>query len=155
MKALSLWQPWASLVALGEKRYETRSWSTPYSGLLLIHAAKKRDAESLALVYDDEAYREALGHASPYDLPYGAILSVHRLVGCHRVEVVREALSLEEKAFGNYTDGRFAWELEFVARLEPPIPCKGRQQLFEVDPATFGGRWIPPIDLPSERDLFH
>lgn len=38
MKALSLWQPWASLVALGEKRIETREWSTRYRGELAIHA---------------------------------------------------------------------------------------------------------------------
>ena len=40
MKALTLTQPWASLVAIGAKRIETRSWSTPYRGLLAIHAAK-------------------------------------------------------------------------------------------------------------------
>lgn len=39
MKALTLWQPWASLIALGEKRYETRSWATSYRGLLAIHAS--------------------------------------------------------------------------------------------------------------------
>lgn len=41
VRALTLWQPWASLVALGLKRIETRSWSTPYRGRLLIHAAAK------------------------------------------------------------------------------------------------------------------
>jgi len=41
MKAISLWQPWASLVACGAKRFETRSWPTRYRGPLLIHAAKK------------------------------------------------------------------------------------------------------------------
>lgn len=30
MKAISLWQPWASLMAVGAKRYETRSWGTLY-----------------------------------------------------------------------------------------------------------------------------
>ena len=41
MKVLSLWQPWASLVAFGRKRIETRSWSTSYRGPLMIHAAKR------------------------------------------------------------------------------------------------------------------
>lgn len=45
MKALTLWQPWASLVALGVKTIETRSWSTSYRGPLAIHAAKKRPIE--------------------------------------------------------------------------------------------------------------
>lgn len=42
MKALTLHQPWASLVALGVKRIETRSWSTSYRGALAIHAGLKR-----------------------------------------------------------------------------------------------------------------
>lgn len=39
MKALTLWQPWASLIAVGAKTIETRSWSTTYRGPLAIHAA--------------------------------------------------------------------------------------------------------------------
>ena len=42
MKALTLWQPWASLIAVGAKTIETRSWSTKYRGPLAIHAAKRR-----------------------------------------------------------------------------------------------------------------
>lgn len=41
-KALTLHQPWASLVALGVKTIETRSWPTRYRGRLLIHAGAKR-----------------------------------------------------------------------------------------------------------------
>lgn len=40
MKALSLYQPWATPVVAGFKRLETRSWRTDYTGRLLIHAAK-------------------------------------------------------------------------------------------------------------------
>lgn len=40
MKALSLTQPWASLIAIGAKRVETRSWSTNHRGPVAIHAAK-------------------------------------------------------------------------------------------------------------------
>lgn len=38
--ALTVLQPWASLIALDEKQFETRSWSTPYRGTLVIHAGK-------------------------------------------------------------------------------------------------------------------
>lgn len=41
MRAISLWQPWASLVSIGSKRIETRHWSTDYRGPLLIHASKR------------------------------------------------------------------------------------------------------------------
>lgn len=42
MKALTLHQPWASLVALGVKTIETRSWGTSYRGPLAIHAGTTR-----------------------------------------------------------------------------------------------------------------
>lgn len=45
MKAISLWQPWASLVAVGAKKIETRSWATKYRGSLAIHATKKWNLE--------------------------------------------------------------------------------------------------------------
>lgn len=39
MKAITIWQPWASLIACGVKQYETRSWPTKYRGPIAIHAA--------------------------------------------------------------------------------------------------------------------
>jgi hypothetical protein len=41
MKAITLWQPWATLLAVGCKHMETRSWPTKYRGEILIHASKK------------------------------------------------------------------------------------------------------------------
>lgn len=55
MKAISLWQPWASLIAIGEKPFETRSWSPPpelIGQTIAIHAAKKVDKEACALAED-------------------------------------------------------------------------------------------------------
>lgn len=51
MKALTLWNPWAMLVAVLLKRFETRSWYTEYRGPLAIHAAKSfpRDCKLAAL----------------------------------------------------------------------------------------------------------
>lgn len=43
MKALTIWQPWASLIANGSKKIETRSWKTNYRGPIAIHAAKNID----------------------------------------------------------------------------------------------------------------
>lgn len=55
MKALTLWQPWASLVALGVKTIETRSWSTSHRGPLAIHASKHPISEK-HVVGDWEAW---------------------------------------------------------------------------------------------------
>lgn len=40
MKAITIWQPWAMLIALLEKGNETRGWPTKHRGPLAIHAAK-------------------------------------------------------------------------------------------------------------------
>jgi len=55
MKAISLWQPWASLIACGAKPYETRHWSPPRELIgqtIAIHAAKKIDREAAQLAQD-------------------------------------------------------------------------------------------------------
>ncbi len=48
MKTLSLLQPWATLVVMGVKQIETRSWRTDYRGPLLIHASKGKAGEIFA-----------------------------------------------------------------------------------------------------------
>jgi hypothetical protein len=45
MKAISLWQPWASLWVSGRKIHETRSWRTRHRGWLAVHAARRIEAD--------------------------------------------------------------------------------------------------------------
>lgn len=55
MKAISLWQPWASLIACGAKPFETRHWAPPRELIgqrIAIHAAKKVDPEARAFAED-------------------------------------------------------------------------------------------------------
>jgi len=55
MKAISLWQPWASLIACGDKPYETRHWAPPRELIgqtIAIHAAKKIDKDAAAMATD-------------------------------------------------------------------------------------------------------
>ena len=67
MKAISLWQPWATLIAVGAKRLETRSWESRYQGELAIHAAKRWTADEQDLI-QASPFREALqGHRMPLD----------------------------------------------------------------------------------------
>ncbi len=133
MKALTLIQPWATLVAIGAKRYETRSWSTTYRGPLAITASKGFPMEYRDLC-EEAFYQPALlplGGAAK--LPRGAVLCTCRLVAVHRTEDIRGTLSKRELAFGGYDDGRFAWELTEVRQLPNPIPCKGAMGLWEWD----------------------
>jgi len=137
MKAISLWQPWASLIALGLKRFETRSWPTSYRGPLLICAGQRKPQWN-------EARDVFWGLASRVEnmvdwymgLPYGKAVAVVDLASCIKIadHPIHDKLWREERAFGDFTPGRFAWELQSVQRVRP-FPVRGRQRLFEVPDA--------------------
>jgi len=78
MKVLSVIQPWASLIVLGRKHFETRSFPTHYRGELAIHASKgfPRDCK---LITHREPYARLLDDVSI--LPLGAVLGIVRLIG--------------------------------------------------------------------------
>ena len=59
MKALTLHQPWASLIAVGAKKIETRPWSTKYRGPLAIHAGKHRPRSWWSNIHHNDDYRYA------------------------------------------------------------------------------------------------
>ena len=55
MKALTIWQPWASLLVSGQKKYETRSWATDYRGPIAIHAAMRPVRRTIDALVADKA----------------------------------------------------------------------------------------------------
>ncbi len=130
MKALTLTQPWATLVALGAKRYETRSWRTAYRGPLAIHAAKGFPWQATTYAYTDPQVRGVVpDHELPY--PRGVVLCIVTLMDCRRIEDLT-ALSIQERAFGDYGPGRWAWQLTDLQLLNSPYPCKGSLGLWNV-----------------------
>lgn len=128
MKAISLWQPWASAIAMGLKQVETRHWSPPYTGRLAIHAAKRMTGVQQACIRD----LRAQGIIIPYTLPLGCIVATCELLECWETERVRDSLSPIERALGDYSDRRFAWTLTNVRKLDTPVPFVGRQGFFTV-----------------------
>lgn len=132
MKALSLWQPWASLVVLGLKQYETRSWKTSYRGTLVIHAGKEWNN-------DLEAQMLSIEYAWGVDLKgalRGVALGTVELVDIFRTEAVlgKEVPDYSmESDFGDYTAGRYAWKLANPIAFPEPILCAGHQRLWEVE----------------------
>lgn len=78
MKALTVWQPWASLIAIGAKPYEFRSWEPPawiVGQRIAIHAGKRpvRKTEVRALIcnLDGRAFaRERPALAKEIALPF-------------------------------------------------------------------------------------
>lgn len=141
MKAITLHEPWASLVIWGEKKFETRSWSTSYRGRIAIHAGKRWTAAQAALLYQFPFDGTFVG--TPLPLPLGCVLGVCELVAVHRTEDLLDLTPIED-AFGDFSNGRYAWEMRVIHRFETPIPAKGFQQLWD---------WEPPqeVVLPAPR----
>lgn len=147
MRILSLWQPWATLRALDEKRNETRSLGTSYRGPIAIHAAQRFPDEAKA-VCRLEPFRSVLrahGIDEPEQLPLGAIVCVTRLrdVVTTGDDIEAVAAILEggryERHFGDYSAGRRIWIMDRkCVRLEPPIPYKGAQGLRPMPGAIAG-----------------
>lgn len=116
MKALSIRQPWAWLIAAGHKDVENRSWPTSFQGEFLIHAAKKFDQEGYEWVVSEMGV--SLPKASEFER--GGIIGEAEIIDC----VTR---SSSPWFFGPYA---------FVirnARLRPFTPCAGKLGFFDVE----------------------
>jgi hypothetical protein len=143
MKAISLWQPWATAIVLGLKTVETRGWSTKYRGPIAIHAAKTKAGREMNFSIDtwweenlhagDYKIFKAAGYDTWQQLPFGAVVAVARLSDARRVEELSPGKI--EARWGDYAPsrGRFCWELDNIIPLKIPIPARGRQRLWEWD----------------------
>lgn len=132
MRAISLWQPWATAIAVGNKSIETRHWPAKHRGWLAIHAARRWDADQREFA----AVEHALGRL-PKRLPLGAIVAIARLVDVKPTEELELSIGPIEKIYGNYGPGRYGWIFEDVRPLDEPIPALGRQSFFQVPDALF------------------
>jgi hypothetical protein len=133
VRCISLWQPWASLIALGAKRIETRSWSTSYRGPLLIHAAKTTKCMDYC---DEEPFGSSLftGPNAIEDLPLGALVGVCELVDCRSTNGSWiESLSDKERAFGDFSASRYGWMLHNIRSFPQPLPLRGQQGMWDVE----------------------
>jgi hypothetical protein len=147
MKALTIKQPWATLIATGAKRVETRSWSSRYRGLLAVHAGagfpKLGQRASLDSAFAIEIANDPL--------PLGAVIATCRLVSCIPTRGLQQnrviamdpetrcadfVMTDEERNFGDYAEGRWAWLLADVKPLPVPIPARGRLGLWNWELPT-------------------
>ncbi|WP_138756472.1 ASCH domain-containing protein [Paenibacillus sinopodophylli] len=137
MKAITIIQPWATLIAIGAKKYETRSWPTKHRGELAIHAGKKIDFNACR----EPEIRAALEEwgFTEFNLPTGAVVATAQLENCLKsVDTWTDGYELEGKRlvyspeyeFGDFTPGRYAWEMSDVKQLKEPIKAKGQQGLW-------------------------
>ena len=139
LRVVTLWQPWASLMAYGLKTWETRprtiAWRN-YRGPVAVHAARtipagyRREARALVAAEPFRSVLAAHGIERWEHLPTGAILSTHQLVDCVPTEDIVTELSELERAFGNYMPDRVALHFTEALLLPEPIPARGYQGLW-------------------------
>jgi hypothetical protein len=151
MKALTLYEPWATLVAMGERKIETRSWATSYRGPLAIHAAASmpkwvkelchKFAKLLKIKDYNSSWLYNLEHGTG---PFGKVVATCELVACLPIRTNDELNEIayadmgvswhvidgNEYHFGDYTPGRYAWMLQNIKPLPKPIPAKGMQRIW-------------------------
>lgn len=151
MKAITIWQPWASLLAHRVKLHETRSWETAYRGPIAIHAATIKVPQVLKrcfpeekdrmMFYDaiakglHECYTTAEVERVLNELPTGCVVATANLVGCHKITSIQRAYAVDnvELALGDWTPGRYAWEFSDM-KLITPVPAKGKQGMWWWEP---------------------
>jgi activating signal cointegrator 1 len=134
MKVLSFLQPWASLTVMGLKKLETRSWSTKHRGELLIHASM---GQSGALLAQEPPFSKYITDFSK--LPFGAIIGkvqltdIIKVQSLHMSDAVINQLTMEERAFGDYSNGRYVWVLEEPELFTKPVKMKGTLGLWNFE----------------------
>jgi hypothetical protein len=134
MKALSIRQPFATLLCLGLKQYETRTWRTDHRGPVALHASAIFDVPARQLCVQTPI-RELLwsaGYRTPLALPLGKILGVAMLADCVPTTHLR-GITDDQLRLGDFRPGRWAWCFTDFKLLKTPLPAKGKLSLFDLD----------------------
>jgi|GEM_PF-294316 len=136
MKALSIKQPWASLIAHGIKDIENRTWKTHFRGRVYIHASSKTK-EMLSLLSKNQVEDLRNKTNLDFDFPTSAIIGEVEIIDC----VVNHHSIWAEKTEGRYVgDGVFVlsekpiynWVLANPVLYDKPIlNVKGKLSFWE------------------------
>jgi len=151
VKAISLWQPWASLWLSPAKIHETRSWPTKHRGWTLVHAAKRSPDDFQGQDELDEVCKRVLGADAPLG-PRGALIGMVNIVDCQRTEAILNGYQEpDDFVCGDYRPGRYGWRRSDYVIFKKPIPYRGMQMLFSVPESV-----LPPEAkaLIPQRELF-
>lgn len=144
IKAISLTQPWATLMLLGEKRNETRGRKDGrrptflgHRGLLAIHATVEWNDKLRNICLTEPFLSVLRKHGYETTLQHGAVLCIVNAGEDVRTDRVT-GLTEQERAFGDYSPNRWCWHTTMVHRLARPIRAAGAQGLWN---------WTVPTEL--------
>lgn len=158
VKVLSLWQPWASFIVWGLKKWETRTRDTSYRGTFCVHASKDDKGKKNPgrhLCETDPFFIKAMADKGLTfnDLPFGAIIGQAGITSVYKTQFISNLWKegqhpegfhvKQEIAFGDYSQGRKAWGLTNPIEYNPIIKnVAGRVYPFwEYDlPEPYGSR---------------
>lgn len=165
--AVSLHQPYVSLIAARVKPWETRDYPPPMRLLgqrIAIHAAKKKPQRGELRADVEAAISVGLGMDDWFGevLPLGAVVCTAILGGAVRVRAPADhndmaefdriltkdgaggtigRLAIKIDLFGDYRPGRWCWEMTDIQVLPEPVPARGYQ--------VIGWPWVPPVDFAA------
>lgn len=133
MKALTIKQPWASLIIRGGKDIENRDWRTTMRGVVAVHSSAKLDRNEV-----EDACDMMRGFVPGFsaerfqrdEFPPGVILGTVEIVDC--------VTSSESPWFC----GEYGFVLRNAIAFAKPIPCRGALSFWNV----------PDSLLPEMRD---
>lgn len=132
MKAITICQPYAHMISIGQKSVENRGWPTKYRGQLLIHAGK-------SLRWANGYTKRELQLAYGEPLAFGAVVAIATLHDCLPADEIlagKHDVDPHPMLSANaHVSGPWCWVLTEVKRIHP-VPTKGRQGLFDVP-------WVP------------
>ena len=127
MKALTIREPYASLILHGIKKIETRTWKTNYRGEIYIHAGISKMSKD---ILNNKKLMNLYDGISP---GYGKIICKCNLVDV--VEMTSEyikSVSENELICGMFEVGNYAWILDDIEVINP-IECKGKLGIWNYD----------------------
>lgn len=152
MLALTIWQPWATLIMAGAKPYEFRGWPAPRNvrgQRIAIHAGSRKPvmAELRALRLQLRSGDHATGldaaialpllemwSQNPSALPLASILGTAMLGDPVRASDIPEYAARFVNESDRLAHANWAWPLSNVRAIEPIVPCRGSQGFWPAPP---------------------
>jgi activating signal cointegrator 1 len=135
MKTLTLTEPWATLMRLGEKNIETRSWKTNYRGPLAIHAAKTMPKYAEEYCHDDDVIAAFMRHDWQMWFRFGCIVCIRELIDIQPTQNLMDRSFAKERLFGDFRIGRYGWIFApGIYIVSPPVRVRGQQGLWDWEP---------------------
>jgi hypothetical protein len=152
LPAITIWQPWGSLILLGAKPYEFRGWAPPRSmrnHRIAIHAGARpvrlSEVRALCLSLTSNSVQRASLRAeialpylerlrlNPTLAPRGVVLCTATLGECVRADRLREFASAVNDSDRD-EHFNFAWPLTDIRALHPPVAARGAQGFWSFRP---------------------